>query len=152
MIPLLENPHQSPWPVLPPGIHVATMADVEKTFSINDTRRRLFSGMRRAFTALRLAGCRTVYVDGSFVTEKPKPGDYDVCWDPSGVNPKKLDPVFLDFSDMRSKQKQQFGGEFFPFGVDAGTGKTFLEFFQNDRFTGQPKGILSVDLTCEPLE
>lgn len=101
--------------------------------------------------ALHKAGCRTVYVDGSFVTDKPAPGDYDICWDPAGVNPALLDPVFLDFDNSRKNQKSVYGGEFFPFNFQVEPGKTFLDFFQNDRHTGQPKGILLVDLTCEPL-
>lgn len=152
MIPSLVNPNQSPWPVLPAGIHVATMAEVEQVFATNPTRRQLFEGMRAAFVALRAAGCRKVYLDGSYVTAKPQPGDYDVCWDPVGVTREKIDPVFLDFSDKRKNQKLKYRGEFFPFSAEAEPGKTYLEFFQNDRFTGHSKGILSIDLTCEPLQ
>ncbi|GEN29621.1 hypothetical protein HVA01_32670 [Halovibrio variabilis] len=121
-------------------------------FATNAIRRQLFDGLLSAFTALRDAGCRTIYLDGSYVTAKPHPGDYDVCWDPTGVIHEKIDPVFLDFSNKRKNQKLKYGGEFFPFGFQAAPGKTFLEFFQNDRFTGHSKGILSIDLTCDPLE
>lgn len=152
MIPTLENPHSSPWAVLPAGVHSASLEEVERVFASNAKRRRLFAGLKHACKALRDAGCATLFVDGSFVTAKPIPGDYDICWDPSGVDPKRLDPVFLDFDDKRRSQKLKYGGEFFPFNFQAEPGKTFLAFFQNDRFTGQPKGILSVDLTCEPLE
>jgi hypothetical protein len=151
MIPALVNPHSSPWPVLPAGIHPATLEQIEKMFAFNSKRRRLFVGFREAMKALRRAGCSTVYVDGSFVTDKPEPGDYDICWDPAGVSPALLDPVFLDFDNGRQNQKKRYGGEFFPFNFQAEPGKTFLNFFQNDRYTGQSKGILSVDLTCEPL-
>jgi hypothetical protein len=152
MIPTLENPHLSPWPVLPAGIHPATLEEVESVFASNAKRRRLFAGFRHACKALREAGCTTVFLDGSFVTAKPNPGDYDACWDPNGVDPNRLDPVFLDFDNARRSQKLKYGGEFFPFGWQAEPGKTFLTFFQNDRFTGQAKGILTIDLTCEPLE
>lgn len=151
MIPDLENPHSSPWPVLPKGIHQASIAEIERCFTQNQRRRQLFNGLMRALKALKLAGCRAVYLDGSYVTEKPEPGDYDACWDPTGVNPKKLDPVFLDFTNSRKSQKQKYGGEFFPFGAQAAPGQAFLDFFQNDRHTGQRKGILLIDLTCEPL-
>ena len=36
-----------------------------------------------------------VYVDGSFVTEKETPGDFDACWEMDGIDPIKLDPIFL---------------------------------------------------------
>jgi hypothetical protein len=112
-------------------------------------RRELFAGLKRASKALSAAECRTIYVDGSFVSGKPNPNDYDVCWDPAGVDPAKLDPVFLDFSNKRANQKAKYLGEFFPFSAEAAPGKTFLEFFQTDRFTGARKGILVTDLTTE---
>jgi Family of unknown function (DUF6932) len=55
--------------------------------------------------------------------------------------------VFLDFSHARAVQKAQFLGEFFPADLPEGlTGKTFLEFFQTDKETGAPKGILALNL------
>jgi len=43
------------------------------------------------------AGCRTAYVDGSFVTAKEDPEDFDGCWESEGVSLKALDPVLCDF-------------------------------------------------------
>jgi hypothetical protein len=40
-------------------------------------RRTLLAGLREALGALREAGCRTVYLDGSFVTAKEAPEDFD---------------------------------------------------------------------------
>jgi hypothetical protein len=58
-----------------------------------------------------------------------------------------LDPVLLDFSDRRAAQKAKFGGELFPAQLAAEPGgATFLEFFQHDRVTGEPKGIVAIDL------
>ena len=59
-----------------------------------------------------------------------------------------LIPSFLDFSNRRAGQKQRFLGEFFPADLPEGaTGKTFLEFFQTDKETGDRKGIVAIDLT-----
>lgn len=80
---------------------------------------------------LKQAGYRRVYIDGSFVTTKPNPGDIDVCWAIDGVDPEALDPVFLDFSQSRARQKARFLCEFFPADLPEGlTGKTFLESFR----------------------
>ena len=88
-----------------------------------------------------------VYLDGSFVTSKPQPEDFDACWGVAGIDVDKLDPVFLDFSDSRARQKNRFLGEFFPAELPEGaTGKTFVEFFQTDKETGNAKGILAIDL------
>lgn len=134
------------WDALPPGIHDATMEEIEQRFASNDVRRTLFDGFRRGVQTLHHAGCRIVFLDGSYVTEKPRPGDFDACWDPSGVDAAKLDPVLLDFSEKRKQQKLKFGGEFFPSSAKADGTRTFVEFFQIDKLSGKSKGIIRVRL------
>jgi hypothetical protein len=86
-------------------------------------------------------------VDGSFVTEKMFPGDFDACWDPHGVDVTLLDPVFLDFSNGRAAQKGRFRGELFLSSSPADSkGTSFLRFFQIDKMTGKAKGIVALDL------
>lgn len=99
---------------LPIGIHWATWGETESRFGFNSRRRKLIGGLRRALKALKTAGCQSVYLDGSFVTAKTEPGDYDACWEIEGVDVEKLDPVFLDFSRNRAAQKRKYLGEFFP--------------------------------------
>ena len=132
---------------LPAGVHVAQWAEVEERLAFTPRRRRLLAGFREACDLLRRAGCRLVYLDGSFVTTKAHPGDFDACWDIQGVDEEALDPVFLDFSHRRAAQKQRFGGEFFPAQLPEGaTGQTFVEFFQVNKLTGEPKGIVEIRL------
>jgi len=86
------------------------------------------------------------------VTGKPRPADFDSCWDPSGVDIAKLDPVFLLFENGRAAQKAAFKGEFFPSSMMCkDVGQTFVDFFQLDRFTGKQKGIISIPLSVDPL-
>ena len=134
------------WKVLPPGIHDATFDDVAHSFATNAKRKTLYEGLVRGCQALKVAGCRTVYLDGSYITEKLSPGDFDVCWDPTGVDPAKLDPVLLDFSNKRSNQKMKYGGEFFPSSAKADGSRTFIDFFQMDRESGNEKGIIQIRL------
>lgn len=96
---------------------------------------------------MREAGCRTAYIDGSFVTAKEEPGDFDACWEAVGVDASLLDPALLDLAPPRTAQKERFGGELFPasFVADPEAGARFLEFFQRDR-DGEPKGIIQIDL------
>ena len=132
---------------LPRGIHAATWREVETRFGFTPKRKRLLEGLRQALVLLKLAGCRRVYIDGSFVTTKPNPGDIDVCWAIEGVDPDTLDAVFLDFSRSRARQKARFRCECFPADLPEGlTGKTFLEFFQVDKTIGLPKGIMRLNL------
>jgi hypothetical protein len=107
----------------------------------------LLTGLRAALEALRVAGCRRVYVDGSFVTAKEVPGDFDGCWEAEDVDYEALDPVLLDFRDRRAAQKAKFGGEMFvaSWGADP-EGARFLDFFQIDKNTGDAKGIVAIDL------
>lgn len=142
----------SPWPILPAGIHVSTLAEVEARFASNPKRRMQFSGFLAALTNLRRAGCRRAFLDGSFVTAKPRPGDFDACWDPAGVDIALLDPVLLTFENNRAAQKAKYLGEMFPSTIPAdAVGTIFVEFFQVDRFTGTRKGVVVIDLTTDPM-
>jgi len=137
----------SVWPVLPPGLYNATLREIEDRFCTNSHRKYLFEGFKKGVASLLCAGCNTIFLDGSFVSGKPYPRDFDVCWDPTGVDDKKLDPVLLDFSQNRRRQKQELNGEFFPASVLADGHRTFVDFFQRDRHTGKAKGIIKVHFT-----
>jgi hypothetical protein len=92
---------------LPPGIHFATWPEMEACLEFNPRRRRLVGGFRKACEELRKAGRRLVYLDGSFVSAKEHPGDFDACWDIRDVEDEKLDPVFWDFPQGRAAQKRR---------------------------------------------
>lgn len=136
----------APWKVLPAGIHDATLEEVRACFATNPRRKALFKGLSRACKSLKSAGCTVIYLDGSYVTEKSIPGDFDVCWDPTDVDSTKLDPVFLDFRDKRAHQKSKYGGEFFLSKKLADRSHPFVEYFQIDKDTGNAKGIIRVHL------
>lgn len=132
---------------LPPGLHRVDWNELETRFNGSPRRVELLVGLRQALAALRDAGCQTAYIDGSFVTAKEEPGDFDACWDAVGVDAGLLDPVLLVFKEGRRAQKERFGGELFPANEAAEPGGTrFLEFFQRDRATGEPKGIVEIKL------
>jgi len=135
---------------LPPGIHAAAWNEFVARFGGNPQRQRLLDGLERAMAVLRAAGCQRVYVDGSFVTDKPMPGDYDSAWEPVNVDVALLlsiDPVFGIFANGRAAQKVKYQGEFFPSSLKEGlTGRTFLDFFQIDKDTGASKGIVVLEL------
>lgn len=152
MIPEFTDLPGAPWAVLPVGIHHASLSVVADRFASNARRRRLFSGLVRAARNLAQAGCKRLFLDGSFVTDKPWPGDYDACWDPCGVNCQLMDPVFSSFAEGRAAQKAKFNGEFFPSTNRAdAAGRTFVDFFQIEKFTGLQKGIVLIDLTSDPM-
>jgi len=135
---------------LPPGVHVASWQEVAARFGGNPRRREILDGLLRALQALKAAGCTQVYVDGSFVTSKELPGDFDGCWDDTGVDYDRIDPVLLEFKNHRAAQKAKFDGEMFVANGRADPlGTLFLDFFQRDR-DGRPKGIVQIDLESIP--
>lgn len=132
--------------ILFPGIYVMSWNELIKEFGFSTHRIHLFEGMKRALLQFQYAGCQQVYIDGSFVTKKFEPGDYDACWDTIGVDVKKLDPVFTDFTFGTKPQKFKYYGEFYPAGQVSRAGMTFLDFFQTDKSTGDRKGIIKIEL------
>src|SRR5690348_10541934 len=89
---------------LPAGIHPASWPEIAARFGASSRRVMLLEGLLAALINLRDSGCRRVYIDGSFVTTKPEPGDFDGCWAIQGVDPNKVDPALLTFDDGRLTQ------------------------------------------------
>jgi hypothetical protein len=132
--------------LLPSGIHEATWEELVARFGWTPHRLALLAGLKAALDALRAAGCRRAYIDGSFVTAKAAPADFDGCWETDGIDPDRLDPVLLTFDHGRRAQKAKYGGELFPADWPADpAGTTFLRFFQRDR-GDHAKGIVALAL------
>jgi len=134
---------------LPAGVHDAAWGEIPPRFSTNGHRGRLAGGLLDALRNLASAGCESILLDGSFVSEKLLPEDYDGAWDPYGVDPYRLDPVLLDFSNSRAAMKAKYGGELFPATAQAAPGVLYRDFFQKNR-NGVPKGVVQIDLGSLP--
>ncbi len=134
---------------LPIGIHWSTVDEIKEKLCFSDKRAELIVGLEKAILCLKSAGCKTIYIDGSFSTSKEIPGDIDVCWETDNVNLDlliKIEPVLWDFSPGRKLQKDKFGCEFFPAEIIAEhPDKTFIDFFQQDR-DGNAKGIIGLKI------
>lgn len=135
---------------LPAGEHWSAWDEIVERFATTSHRRQLLDGFRLACTSLAHAGCRTVWLNGSFITDKAWPNDFDACWDPGGVDLNVIDPVLLDLAHPRSAQKLRYGGELFPNVEELASGSLFVDFFQTDAETGLPKGIIALDLRSFP--
>ncbi|NET86800.1 MAG: hypothetical protein F6K45_01575 [Kamptonema sp. SIO1D9] len=134
---------------LPPGIHYCTWDELVARYDLTLQRSRLIDGLKRAIKHLQAAGCRTIYINGSFVSDKLNPNDFDACWDAEGVDMDYLKihaPSLLDFSNKRAAQKAQYRGELFPSELLADdSGLSFLELFQFDK-KQNCKGLIAIDL------
>jgi hypothetical protein len=136
---------------LPPGIHSATWTEIVTRYATNTRRRELLDGLLDALRSLKSAGCAAAYLDGSLVTAREHPGDFDACWESTGVVLDRLDPELQDFSDKCAAQKARYGGELYPADwVAESGGMHFRDYFQRDAITKQPKGIIAIDLAGLP--
>ncbi len=132
------------------GVHLMTIDEFEAFFGYTEHRRKLISGLKRGMAQLKDCGCKEIYIDGSFVTTKETPNDFDACWNADGVDLKKLQsqyPIIIDFDNDRINQKRMYFGEFFPAQIPASNKPLILYyyFFQRDR-DGNPKGMIQINL------
>jgi hypothetical protein len=133
--------------LLPPGIHPSNWDELCNRFGWNERRKRILRGMKIALDSLKMAGCKFVYIDGSFVTNKEIPGDFDACWEPQGVNMqylRSLDPVI--FKGKNTQKVKYFGEIYAIIRTNKPYQPTILEFFQGDKESGERKGIVILDL------
>jgi hypothetical protein len=135
---------------LPAGEHWATWQELRDRYGHTPWRRRLLDGLLNALQLLRVAGCERVWIDGSFITAKEEPGDFDACWDAEGVDFDRVDERLLTFDRGRATQKTAFLGELFISDAKADPqGTLFRDFFQTGR-DGDAKGIIAINLKGLP--
>lgn len=118
---------------LPPGKpYNATWEEFTARFETTANRKVLIDGLYQALVALKTAGCRSVYVNGSFITSKAEPRDWDGCWEMEGVNFNVLDPLIVDEEFHHMKRKKKYLGDLF-LQAPRLPGRNFVSFFQRDR-------------------
>jgi len=111
---------------LPAGIHWATWQEIQSRFGFSSRRQQLLSGLHLALAGLNRAGCSRVYIDGSFVTVKREPGNYDACWDIRSAS------ISASFSPPRCPQAQ--------------AEERSWSSSRRDKETGRSKGIVGLNL------
>lgn len=136
--------------LLPPGVHEATLEELREKLGFSRRRRTLIAGLERALALMSGGGIQRVYIDGSFVTDKPRPNDIDGCYDMvPGMTLSSVAPIWPPTHQNRLMSKERFGVDFFPAdAVESGSGQPFLRFFQQDR-EGNPKGVVAMELRSE---
>lgn len=130
--------------LLAKGIHEKSFEEVERLFKTNERRREIFKGFMSWAREMKEAGCETIYLDGSFVTAKPNPGDFDACWEAFGTKTLPPNSKLLDASNEANDwRKAKFGGDIFPRFGDYGDR---VEKWQFNLRTNEDKGIIKLDL------
>jgi hypothetical protein len=75
--------------LLPPGDHEATLIEIEGRLCWNYRRKEIYRGLEYVAGELVSHHVDKIWVDGSFVTRKERPGDVDVAYEvPEGGDPE----------------------------------------------------------------
>lgn len=138
---------------LPPGDYEASLIEITNKLGFSPRRRWLLKGLREALRAFRGAGIQEIYIDGSFCSEKPDPGDIDGYWvEPDHDVYERLDPYWTDFNPIFAPNMRRFkcrmwvdhGLEFFIHPAMHASGDVgFPDFFRQDR-DGRPRGVIQI--------
>lgn len=134
---------------LVPGIHNLSWDEFVDLYGYTQRRRDMIAGLERAMKHLAEFGCRAVYIDGSFVSKKHNPSDYDACWDDTGeIDEEYLrlyQPYFI--TNAKEKLKAKYGGEFIRSSSFADWDNRYLAYYQRDKQDLSPKGIIRLEIT-----
>lgn len=139
-------PPLTPDGLLPEGVHETTWGEVRKRFgSSNPVRRKLMRGLGQVLDRARRIGARILYLDGSFATEKPEPGDWDaVLVLKAGTNCAAKE---VEAMADRRRVKREWGGDLFLVLEDD---VEILDYYVGQVFVherdGRPKGILRMSM------
>jgi hypothetical protein len=120
---------------LPPGEYtVSSWSDFVDRYGYNQRRLGILDDIRRWLRHIQAAGCRTAWIDGSFVCAKDQPGDYDACHLIGGSD-----------ADLDAA-KATFGGDIRPdLGSPPASNRFYIKIFQLDK-QNRAKGIVRLDL------
>ncbi len=135
--------------VLPPGVHDATVGEVRRRFGTGtQARRQLMKGLSAVIARARRARARDLYLNGSFVTSKKEPVDWDaVLVFPVGCNTGSADAIVL--AD-RDRIRRDYDGDLFTVSEDD---PELLDHFVSTIFGtdrhGVPKGLVRIHLTVK---
>lgn len=146
----LPNFTNSLW--LPPGVYPVSWSDISNSFSgqIGSKRHTVFSKLEKWVSDLRTLGVKgRLILDGSFISNKPDPSDFDCVLIVASETTHLLnDPQVADLVDYQRLKIRGFGDIFY-FTEDAlTTGSQLLqnvhEIFARDKDTNDEKGMVEL--------
>jgi hypothetical protein len=131
---------------LEPGIWDATIKELGERLAQTPHRKKLFNALAAVLDILRDANCSEAHLDGSFITTASEPGDYDLCYEPTGMVPTEAWQQLLGLTAADRKKKHL--GDIFIHMPEPPFFTNLIEFWQTDR-EGNPKGIIRIGLRHE---
>ncbi len=138
--------------LLPEGVHDCTLDEIGARFGrfiVSERRVRLFAQLHELIAEEQRAGIASaVIVDGSFVTDKPEPGDVDLVIILSeGYNFSGELPPFKYNALSKAHLHKRYGFDVFVVEADSLQYARWLTLFQQDKLMpSRRKGILRIAL------
>ncbi len=135
--------------ILPEGIWKTTLEHIKLKLLFSERRIELFDGLMLCLIDLKEVGCKTVFIDGSFVTNKEDPTDIDVAYSPfGGFSWDKLSELHPVFLKSRDERKRKYNCDIFDAYSEADNNQTiFRDFYQKiEGIKNIKKGILKINL------
>ena len=115
--------------LLPAGVHICAVADIENAFCENKVRKEIWDAFDGFLNwVATMPGPVALLVDGSFVTDKAAPSDVDVVVDITECSHHDQNAWFGAFHRDHEGIKAQFRTDFYP--TIVGQGSDFTAFFQ----------------------
>jgi hypothetical protein len=97
---------------MPAGVYTCTLDEARAALCWNLRRRQIWDGLTRFLSKMAEVGWSSpIYLDGSFVTDKERPGDVDVVLDLLAAPGDELRQALLLFSE-HDDIKRQFDVDF----------------------------------------
>jgi hypothetical protein len=132
--------------ILPAGEYRVSIEEFKERFVYNEIRIEIFEGILKLMNDLKKIGCKVIYIDGSFVSNARFPTDADICWENKNIDmdfAEKKMPILFDLNFPRQAQHDLYMADIFPEDFD---GFECLNFFQKDKSTDIPKGIIKLEI------
>ena len=145
-------PALTPFGVLPVGRHECTFLEVEAAYTLNDHRSRLWADLQRfmRWTANQPQPA-SIYLDGSFTSDKVLPGDIDVVFDLDGCGQAVQSHWLFVFGTQRAVIKNDYRVDFWVYLPGAANDlRAFFEYVRPEEAIvrgmgpGDLKGLLRV--------
>lgn len=129
---------------LPPGVHDATLDEVIERYGTGVRREKITTGLRVVVLSLRRLHVTEIWVDGSYVTDKLRPGDVDVIFSPPIPTDYGKWGILEPDPQKRLQLKKQYRVDLLPSQAvsDNFWRQPILNHFQIDKRDGSPKGII----------
>jgi hypothetical protein len=142
-------------PLLPPGLHPKSLDEVRNicvdSFVKKERREILFGKFLDFLAFFSQTGLQAeLWIDGSFLSEKPEPGDIDLVFlvERSDVKaqPIAIQAILYDIFTVGNDMKYRFDCDvYFAYKDDINRIKYWEDWFGKDR-TGRQKGIISIQI------